>query len=50
MEGMISVLLLNGAINRVAKKQTKKQNNQQSWLNRDWKSHLESGSVQNVKF
>lgn len=34
MEGMISVLLLNGAINRVAKK-TKKQNNQQSWLNRD---------------
>lgn len=35
MEGMISVLLLNGAINRVAKKKTKKQNNQQSWLNRD---------------
>lgn len=34
MEGMISVLLLNGAINRVAKKTTKK-NNQQSWLNRD---------------
>lgn len=35
MEGMISVLLLNGAINRVAKNKTKKQNNQQSWLNRD---------------
>lgn len=33
MEGMISVLLLNGAINRVANKQ--KKNNQQSWLNRD---------------
>lgn len=35
MEGMISVLLLNGAINRVAKKNKKKNNNQQSWLNRD---------------
>lgn len=34
MEGMISVLLLNGAINRVAKKKQKKKN-QQSWLNRD---------------
>lgn len=33
MEGMISVLLLNGAINRVANKQ--KNPNQQSWLNRD---------------